>query len=153
MQAPKLILFFSINGKTKARRPISSEQEVSTRGKKFAGRGKPWGNCRRLKVTRDDLELLTYQNNHPVSFGWRFSTIKMPSSFVRSHGLHVNKQSKLRKKRLSNIPTVKDMDEEYSRYWPLPIGFPLKRLHRRQEIQYRDAVKALPGRFIRLTIS
>jgi hypothetical protein len=118
--------------------------------KKSAGRGKSWGNCRRLRVTRDNLELLTYRNNHPVSFGWRFSTIKMPSSFVRSHGMHANKQSKPRKKRLS---TDKDLDEEYSRHWPLPIGFSLKRLRRRQEIQYRDVFKALPGRFIRLTIS
>lgn len=121
--------------------------------KKSAGRGKSWGNCRRLKVTRDDLEVLAYRKYHPVSFGWRFSTNKMPSSFVRSHGLHVNKQSNLRKRRLSNIPTVKDLDEEYSQHWPLPIDFPLKRLHERQGIQYQDAVKALPGRFIRLTIS
>jgi hypothetical protein len=122
--------------------------------RKSSGRSKSWKTCRRLKLTRDYLELLTSSNGHPVSFGWQFSTANTPTSFVRSQGLHVNTQSKSRRtKTLSGVPTIKDLDEEYSPHWPLPRGPPHKHWRMRREIQSQGAPEGLPKRFLRLNIT
>lgn len=122
--------------------------------RRFSGRSKSWKTCRRLKLTQDYLELLTSSNGRPVSFGWQFSKTNTPTSFLRGQGLHVNKQSKPRRiKKLSVVPTIKDLDEEYSPHWPLPKGPQSENRCMREGTQSQDAPEGLPKRFLRFNIN
>lgn len=116
--------------------------------KKSSGRSKSWANCRRLKLARDDLELLIRSKSRPVAFGWPFSTIITPSSFIRSHGMSCNRQSETKQNGLSRVQPFKDLEEEYDPKWPLPRGRSFKARARRQEMMLPVGV-----RFFRLTIN
>jgi hypothetical protein len=125
---------------------------IGTRGlstwKKSSGRSKSWANCRRLKIARDDLELLIRSKSRPVAFGWPFSTIITPLSFVRSHGMRFNRQSQTKQKGLSRAQPFKDLEPKYDPEWPHPRGHSFKAIARRQEIVFPVGV-----RFFRLTIN
>jgi hypothetical protein len=125
---------------------------IGTRGlstwKKSSGRSKSWANCRRLKIARDDLELLIRSKSRPVAFGWPFSTIITPLSFVRSHGMLFNRQSETKQKGLSRAQPFKDLEQKYDPEWPHPRGHSFKAIARRQEIVFPVGV-----RFFRLTIN
>ena len=115
---------------------------IGTRGlstwKKSSGRSKSWANCRRLKIARDDLELLIRSKSRPVAFGWPFSTIITPLSFVRSHGMLFNRQSETKQKGLSRAQPFKDLEQKYDPEWP---GHSFKAIARRQEIVFPVGVR------------
>jgi hypothetical protein len=125
---------------------------IGTRGlntwKKSSGRSKSWANCRRLKLARDDLELLIRSKSCSVAFGWPFSTIITPSSFVRSHGMRFNRQSETKQKGLSRVQPLKELEEEYDPQWPLSRGHSFKARAMIQEMVFPVGV-----RFFRLTIN
>ena len=121
--------------------------------RRFSGRSKSWRLCKRLKMTQGHLELLTSSTGRPVSFGWQFSTTNTPTSFVRGQGLHVNKQAKSqRTKKLAGVPTIKDLDEEYSPDWPLPRDRPPKHWRMHPQTPSQGAHDGLPKRFLRVNI-
>lgn len=122
--------------------------------KKSSGRSKSWKACKRLKLTQGYLELLTNSNGHSVSFGWRFSTTKTPTSFVRGQRIYVNKKPKPRcTEKSSGALILKELDEEDKKGFPLPRGRPYKGKWRvGQESQQEVALTELPKRFFRVFV-
>jgi hypothetical protein len=150
---------------TKARFDVFHKREDKSNGtdiigqrslsvwKKSSGRSKSWRNCKRLKVTQDDVDLLIHQKGHPVSLGWRFSRMEMPSSFVRSQGVRITREARTRKKTPSSIKTFEGLDEEYSRDLLLPRGVPPDKWRSFRKLQNLGAARGLSQGFIRLTIN
>jgi hypothetical protein len=141
-----LTVFHKLEKKTDGT-DIIGTRGLST-GKKPLGRSKSWANCGQLKIARDDLELLIRSKSRPIVFGWPFSTIITPLSFVRSHGMRFNRQSETRQKGLSRAQPFKDLKQKYDPEWPLPRGHSFKAIVRRQEMVFPVGV-----RFFRLTVN
>ena len=127
---------------------IVGTRNVST-WKKTSGRKKSWKTCKRLKVTQEYLELLTNSNGHPVSFGWQYSTMKTPTSFVRGQGLHVNKESKPRRMTKSSfVSAMRNLKNEYNAHWPLPSGSPYQHLPTDRGVQLQAEFGVLSERVL-----
>jgi hypothetical protein len=119
--------------------------------KKSSGRSKTWTNSKRTKLTLGDLELLVQSKTTPVAFGWNFSMLTVPATFLRSQGIRSNEQPEAKKKRTSNMraKACDDLDSEYESNWPLPRGYPSRRPTRVPE----PVSKRMEGYHLRLTIS
>ena len=119
--------------------------------RKSSGQSKSWKNCRRVKLRRDYLELLSGSNGRPVSFGWQFSVTNTPTSFARGQGLHANKQSRSRRsKKLRGVPAIENLDEEYT---PESKDPPRQHWRIRQAIRSQGTPDGLPRRYLRLNIT
>jgi hypothetical protein len=119
-----------------------------TTWKKSSGRSKSWAVCRRLKLSREDLELLIQSKTCPVSLGWRFSSVISPAIFVRSQGVRVYEQLEKKTKGLSRGKGFDDLEDECGAEWPLPRGTAFKGRKWRQEIEHRGGGEVA---FLRLT--
>ena len=122
-----------------------------TAWKKSSGRSKSWKSCKRFKITPGFLELLISCSGHPVSFGWQFSTLKTPASFVKGHRVHVNKEPKSRRTKNSTANSaIKGLFEDD--LWVLPS--PRRRLQSGQAVRRplgrKVAPSEMPKRFLRI---
>jgi hypothetical protein len=99
--------------------------------KKSSGRGKSWALCQRVKISRDDLELMLQSKNSPISLGWLFSSSTIPGTFVRSQGLRVYEKGETKKKGVSRVRTKRDPDQECDAKLELstPLSLKGKKIH------------------------
>jgi hypothetical protein len=125
--------------KNRSNSDITGTRSLTT-WKRSSGRSKSWAVCRRLKLSREDLELLIQSKTTPVTLCWRFSGVTSPAIFVRSQGVRVYEQSENKGKRLSRGKGFDDLEYGFG-----PKG-PLRK--RRQEIEHRGGGEVA---FFRLT--
>jgi hypothetical protein len=107
-----------------------------TAWKRSSGRSKCWAVCRRLKLSREDLELLIQSKTCLVSLGWQFSGVISPAIFVRSQGVSVYEQSEKKTKGLSRGKGFDLLDDGYEAEWPLPRDTTSKGRKWRQEMEH-----------------
>lgn len=88
---PKFRIFHNKEKKS-SNADITGARALTT-WKKGSGRSKSWTVCQRLKLPREDLELLVQPKTRPISLGWQFSDVISPVIFVRRQGVRVYKQS------------------------------------------------------------
>jgi len=119
-----------------------------TRWKKSSGRSKSWAVCRRLKLSREDFELLTQSTTRPISLGWQFSDLTSPAAFLRSQGVTVYERSENKAKRLSRDKCIVNPKDECRTEWPLPTGTAAKARKPHQEIEHPGGGEVT---FLRLT--
>jgi len=150
-QAPQIKLFYRQKAEGTST-DIIGPREINRWKESTAGRHKTWKACRRLKPSGTFLEQLVSLHGEHVAFGWQFSTISMPSAFLRGLGRHVNAEpphSKARKRSAASMDMkfIEGMSDLYDQRWPLPLARPtqFKRVPRARN--YR------PATFSRLVFS
>jgi hypothetical protein len=84
-----------------------------------SGRKKSWSVCRRLKLSLEDLKLLTQSKNRPTSLGWHFSRMTSPKIVVRNQGVRIYEQSKRKTRKLTRGKILDDLEDTHEEMQPL----------------------------------
>lgn len=160
-QNPQIKVFYKQKVKG-AHTDVIGPEKMHEWKKSAAGRHKTWKACRRLKLSGVYLEQLVNLHGERVAFGWQFSTMSMPSAFLRGLGKHVNAEpphSRASKRSAAsmNMKFMEDLSELYDRRWPLPIGRPSRPLDRLEKApranNYHVSRYRRPEEFSRLVFS